>query len=628
MNVRAWIPAAILLTLVTATTAGWIWTREFPVQPEQEGTANPGPPSKDQRGLHRPPPVKERLVDQTPLFTARGLMPLAATVEEQQLAHQAERLANHEVDLAFADALRRASTSEAPQTPEVKALAALKEKAEAQVETDQKLIARLTGQLAGAPAARKDSLEDQLEVVKAQLELDQDDLESASDELARAGGDPQARIRRLKEAHEAADRESSQMMSGSRSATIFQQGSLVARIAEWRAQKSKEARLGQAKQGALAKAQFLATLRVKIEARIKKEKDEREAAKAWASTLVKGPARHSSGPDRETAKDAASSLRQYADVQRRLADMGRRIQDQQGLAETYGNWLVLVDGYRNAALHQVLARLLWVLGLVLVTVLAGWAIDHGYHRATSGDRKSLGTTRTVVKVLVRVLAVLVIGFLVLGMPAQPTTVFGLAGAGLTVALKDFIVAFFGWFILMGRNGIRVGDWVEIRGVGGEVVEIGLLRTVVLETGSWNDAGHPTGRRVAFVNNFAIEGHFFNFSTSGKWMWDELQILVPLGQDPYVVIDGVQRLVEQQTAANAKLAEAEWQQVAARYRIKAFTAVPGVQVVPGASGMEVRARYITRAFERHETRLRLNQAVVELMHGPRMAGGGAVVKVEA
>ncbi len=628
MNARTWIPAAILLSLAATTTAGWMWTREPLAQPTQEEVAKPGASAKDQRGLRRAAPVKERLVDQTPLFTARSLMPLAATPEEQLLARQAERLANHEVDLAFTDALRRAASSEAPQTPEVKELAALKEKAQAQVEIDQKLVMRLTRQLAEAPESRKDALEDQLEVAKAQVELDQDDLGSASEDLARAGGDPQARIRRLKEAHEAADRESSQIMAGARATTIFQQGSLVARIVEWRAQRSKEIRLGQAKQEALAKAQFLATLRVKIEAKAKQEKEEREAAKSWASELVKDASSRSAGPGRETAMEAVSYLHQYGDVQRRLADVGRRAQDQQGLADTYGSWLVLADGYRNTALHWVLSRLLWVLGLILATYVAGLAIDHGFHRATSGDRKSLGTSKPVVKVLVRALAVLVIGFLILGMPAQPTTVFGLAGAGLTVALKDFIVAFFGWFILMGRNGIRVGDWVEIRGVGGEVVEIGLLRTVVLETGSWSDAGHPTGRRVAFVNNFAIEGHFFNFSTSGKWMWDELQILVPSGQDPYPVIDGVQKLVEQQTEANAKLAEAEWQQTAARYRIKAFSVVPGVQVVPGANGMEVRARYITRAFERHETRLRLNQAVVELMHGPRTDGGSAVVKVEA
>jgi small-conductance mechanosensitive channel len=79
--------------------------------------------------------------------------------------------------------------------------------------------------------------------------------------------------------------------------------------------------------------------------------------------------------------------------------------------------------------------------------------------------------------------VVLILIVILGVPSQMPTIIGLAGAGLTVALKDFIVAFFGWFVLMGKNGLRVGDWVEIDGVAGEVVEINLLRTVLLETGN-------------------------------------------------------------------------------------------------------------------------------------------------
>src|SRR5205814_1267265 len=83
------------------------------------------------------------------------------------------------------------------------------------------------------------------------------------------------------------------------------------------------------------------------------------------------------------------------------------------------------------------------------------------------------------------------------------------------------VGFIGWFVLMGRNGIRLGDWVEINGVTGEVIELGMFHTVLLETGNWTDSGHPTGRRVTFTNGFAIEGHYFNFSTSGQWLWDEI-----------------------------------------------------------------------------------------------------------
>jgi small-conductance mechanosensitive channel len=614
MKLRPFIPAVILLLLCGAAVAGWMWTREQPaVVQSEEGTA------AKKKGPRRAAPVREWVVDQSPLLTARTLLTLATTPEEQQLARQAERLANHEVDLAFAAALRRVASAQVQQTPELKELADLKAKALATFEADQQTIDRLAKQLAAARESQKAPLEDQLDVAKAQLELDRDELEAASDDLARAGGDPQARIRRLKEAFEAGDKESAQIIASGRPASAFPAGSLLARLSEWRGQRGKLARLVQARQAAQVKVQALSQRRATIEAQANKEKEDREAARFWASSLVKGAAGGGADAGREQAKDAVSYLKRYGDVQQRLASMNRRILDQQELAEVYATWMGIADVQRNTALHTLLSRLLWVLGLVAAAYLAGLAIDHLFHRAAAGDKKGSGTLRTVVKLGVQVLCALAIGFVIFGMPGQITTVLGLAGAGLTVALKDFIVAFFGWFILMGRNGIRVGDWVEIRGVGGEVVEIGLLRTVVLETGSWSDAGHPTGRRVAFVNNFAIEGHFFNFSTSGQWMWDELRVMIPPGQDPYPIIDGVQKLVEQQTEANARLAEQEWKRATARYRVQAFSAAPGLNVVPTMNGVEIRARYITRAFERHETRLRLNQAVVELMHGPR---GGA------
>jgi len=612
MNARTWIPAALLIALTAAATAGWMWTREAPAPPQgQEATALHG----QKRGLRRIAPVQERLVDQTPLLTARSLVPLARTFEERQLALQAERLGNHSVDLAFSDALRRAANTAIPQTPELKELSEAKARTQAAVEADEQLITRLTRQLASAKESQKDALEDQVEIAKAQLELDKDELETASNDLAQAGGDPQAKIRRLKEAHEAADRESTQAMAPAQTPVRFQAGSLIGRIQDWRDERSKYTRLEQAQIEAQAKGQTLAKRRTEIEAQANKEKDDREAARSAASSLMKGAAAKGS-LGRGEAKAAVSSLKQVGDIQRRLSTMARRIQDQQALGETYGAWLILADGYRNTALHHLMTGALTMLGVLLAAYLLGLLIDRTLRHGTTAERVSAGASKSVLKVIIRVVVVFTLVFMIVGLPAQATTVIGLAGAGLTVALKDFIVAFFGWFILMGRNGIRLGDWVEIRGVGGEVVEIGLFRTVILETGSWADAGHPTGRRVSFVNSFAIEGHFFNFSTSGKWMWDELNVVVPAGQDPYLVIDGVQKLVETQTEVNAKLAEAEWQETASKYRVKAFTAVPGVQVVPGPNGMEIRARYITRAFERHETRLLLNQAVVELMHGPR------------
>src|SRR5664279_1541438 len=184
MNARTWIPAAILFALTAAAGFGWRWTREVPPAPQGQEAAVP--PAK-KRGLRRVAPVPERLVDQSPLLTARSLVPLATTLEEKQLALQAERLGNHSVDLAFSYALRTAATAPVPKTPELKALADAKAKALAAVEAGEQEMARLTRQLTAAPESRKESLESRIEITRAQLELDKDELETASNDLAQAG---------------------------------------------------------------------------------------------------------------------------------------------------------------------------------------------------------------------------------------------------------------------------------------------------------------------------------------------------------------------------------------------------------------------------------------------------------
>lgn len=600
MKSRHWIPAILLLLLAGATTAGFVLTREPAQAPEETQSA-----AKTKKGTNKP---KERTVDQRPLRTAQRLARLATTPEETVLARQAERLANHDVDLAFAEALRQAVESTPPPTPELKALQAEKLRAEKAVAEDERNLTRLKALLPTATGSAQDRLEDQIEIVKAQLELNQDELEEAAEDLERAGGDPQARIRRLKAAREAIDPEHAAALAAAPPRITLPAHSLLARFQEWNTQFRKHAQLVQAQKDAQAKLQRMIQRQQVLSEKMKVDKEARTELKQMATEVSK-----SSSVSKDDAETARESMRFFAQEQRKLTALVKRSQDQRELGEVYGAWMSLVEGYQRSALHALMKSLLVVLSVVASVFLLNRLAEYLIGRRSKENLRA-GTHRTLVRIILRSLGLVVIIFLVVGMPGQTTTVLGLMGAGLTVALKDFIVAFFGWFVLMGRNGIRVGDWVEIKGVGGEVVEIGLLRTVILETGSWSDSGHPTGRRVAFVNSFAMEGHYFNFSTAGQWMWDEFKVLIPLGQDPYPVLEGVQKLVEAETQANAEVAEKEWRETTSRYRVRAFSTTPGIQVVPTAMGMEIRARYITRAFQRHETRRSLYQAVVELMHG--------------
>jgi small-conductance mechanosensitive channel len=193
------------------------------------------------------------------------------------------------------------------------------------------------------------------------------------------------------------------------------------------------------------------------------------------------------------------------------------------------------------------------------------------------------------------------------------TILGLATAGVTVVFQDFILAFFGWFVLMGKNGIRVGDWVEINSVGGEVVEISLFRTTLMETGNWTDKGHPTGRRVTFINNFAITGQYFNFSTVGQWMWDEIKLNIASGEAAYKTIEAIRDRVVAETDKDAHLAEEEWQRATQQQGLSQFTAAPSVDLRPGASGIDIIVRYVTRAGDRFEMRNRIYQAMIDILH---------------
>jgi hypothetical protein len=118
--------------------------------------------------------------------------------------------------------------------------------------------------------------------------------------------------------------------------------------------------------------------------------------------------------------------------------------------------------------------------------------------------------------------------------------------------------------------------------------------------------------VTFTNSFAIEGHYFNFSTSGQWLWDELSVVVPAGRDPYPIVDAISKQVVEATAESSRQAEQEWQKAVPTQRGQAFSGTPGVNVKPVVGGVEIAVRYITRANERFAVRAKLYQGAVDLL----------------
>ncbi len=102
---------------------------------------------------------------------------------------------------------------------------------------------------------------------------------------------------------------------------------------------------------------------------------------------------------------------------------------------------------------------------------------------------------------------------------------GLLTAGVAVAMQGVILSVAGYFFLIGKYGIRVGDRVQISGVTGDVVDIGLVRFHLLELGSGGTEAQPSGRVVAFANSIVFQpsAGIFKQISGASFVWHEVNL---------------------------------------------------------------------------------------------------------
>jgi small-conductance mechanosensitive channel len=549
---------------------------------------------------------KKTIVDLRPWQTAQALAPLAVTTEEKEFARNAERLADHEVDQAFASSLRQATLQAQHITLKGEALALSQKVAQLQqlIKQDQEQVQSITAQL-NSPAkqgatASVDSGD--LDVAKAQLGLDADQLADANQDLDRATGDQTAQIQAELNAHEASMRQyDKQVQSGGDAAVVSakRRGTMAARVKAWFDQRDRYQLLQQA----------LGQTRTDI-ATLSSEHNALEA-KVNAAPQATGSEDRSARLSEIKGKSAENQI---------LSIYDDRIQTNQQLAMVYSRWSAQVLLQHRIVLHLILQSVALIAFIGICMVLLNALVRH--FMADRGlDRRRSQTLHSIFQLSIQVAGVLFILLVIFGTPRETPTILGLATAALTIALQDFIIAFLGWFVLIGKNGIHVGDFVEINGVGGEVTEVRLFSTTLLETGSLADKGLPTGRRITFMNGFAIRGQYFNFSTSGQWMWDEITVSLPANADIHKIVDSIHTAALQETEHNVRVAEQEWKRGSSAAGLGRFSAAPVEILRPSGSGIDLQVRYVTRASERFDLRNRLYQKIVGVLRDPSAVQAG-------
>lgn len=185
-----------------------------------------------------------------------------------------------------------------------------------------------------------------------------------------------------------------------------------------------------------------------------------------------------------------------------------------------------------------------------------------------------------------------------------TVALGVAGAGIAFALQEVIASFAGWFAISFAGFYRTGDRVQLGGIKGDVIDIGILRTTLMEVGEWVKGDLYSGRVVRIANSFVFKEPVFNYSGDFPFLWDEIIMPVKYGSDRKLARDILERVASEVVGEYAREASKAWHTVTRTFLVEDARVEPSVTLVANDNWLEYTLRYVVDFKLRRTTKDRL------------------------
>ncbi len=182
--------------------------------------------------------------------------------------------------------------------------------------------------------------------------------------------------------------------------------------------------------------------------------------------------------------------------------------------------------------------------------------------------------------------------------------FGVAGAGIAFALQEVIVSLAGWVAIVFGRFFVTGDRIQLGGIKGDVIDIGLLRTTLMECGEWIKADLYTGRIVRVANSFVFKEPVFNYSADFPFLWDEISVPVTYASDYRLAREILETIIHEVIDEYSAYAKRAWKDVVKKYMISEAMFDPMVTLVCTDNWIEFTVRYITDYKLRRATKNRV------------------------
>jgi small-conductance mechanosensitive channel len=226
------------------------------------------------------------------------------------------------------------------------------------------------------------------------------------------------------------------------------------------------------------------------------------------------------------------------------------------------------------------------------------------------DQKSRYTFRKTTQLLFIVTAFVIILRIWIVNPQALLVAYGLVAAGVAISLQDVFKNFAGALAILMTNIYRVGDRIEINSKFGDVIDIGLFYTTMLEIKEWVDGDQATGRITLLPNGQVLTFAVNNYTKDHRFIWDELAIPITYNSNWKGAIESIEAIIENETKDTTKRVEKEISHLEEKYYLSKRNIDPKTYITPTDNWIMLRTRYVVDTKDRRIVQNDLFKLVLE------------------
>ena len=299
--------------------------------------------------------------------------------------------------------------------------------------------------------------------------------------------------------------------------------------------------------------------------------------------------------DVATLKDRTKSFESLLEEYQLARDAALPLSKQIVLLGIYtnnvGRWHAAIEQRWNKEFRSLVIRMIG-LGAAFMLIFLGamaWRWITNRYVTDIRRRGQVMAARRLVLGLI-VLVVVLINFS--DEIGSAATVVGFAAAGIAVALQNVILSIAGYFFLIGRFGIKAGDRVQIGGVTGDVIDIGLVKLSLMELGGSGTHREPTGRVAVFSNAIVFQpsGNFFKQAPGTSFVWNEVRLTLAPNIDYRLAEKRLLEVVDEVFARYRDRVMRDYRHLERDLNIMLETPKPQSRLYLSKAGLEIVIRY--------------------------------------